>query len=96
MNQKSNKEEHFEHYMIETSNNLTRYTYAIGIYRYLFAFIICILHIKEYYGDNYPFGGGYLAVEFFLVLSGYLMMKECANNCSGGGVSSATILQKAF
>lgn len=49
--------------------------YAIEWYRYFFSFFICTLHFKEYFGNPYPFGGSYLAVEFFLILSGFLLMR---------------------
>ena len=49
--------------------------HAIEIYRYFFALFICTLHFKEYFGNPYPFGGAYLSVEFFLILSGFFLMQ---------------------
>lgn len=52
---------------------------AMDFYRFIFAVVICILHIKEYAGVKpYPMSGGYLAVEFYLVLSGYLLMQHAS------------------
>lgn len=46
-------------------------------YRFIFIIVICILHIKEYSGNSQPpMAGGYLAVEFFLILSGWLLIKH--------------------
>ena len=53
-----------------------RKNYAIEWYRYFFAFFICTLHFKEYFGDPYPFGGAYLAVEFFFIVSGFFLMQS--------------------
>lgn len=51
---------------------------AIEFYRFLFSCIIFVLHSRQYGGfGNEPghFGGGYLAVEFFLIVSGFLAAK---------------------
>ncbi|NMA94346.1 MAG: hypothetical protein GX975_06775 [Clostridiales bacterium] len=51
---------------------------AIEFYRFLFSCIIFVLHSRQYGGfGNEPghFGGGYLAVEFFLIVSGMLAAK---------------------
>ena len=49
-------------------------------YRFFFVCVIYILHIRNYDElgayDN-VFAGGYLAVEFFFILSGFLMAKKC-------------------
>ena len=47
----------------------------IELLRFIFAVIIVIHHFRVVVGDrNSPFLGGSLAVEFFFILSGYLMM----------------------
>ncbi len=51
---------------------------AIEFYRFLFSCVIFVLHSRQYGGfGNEPghFGGGYLAVEFFLIVSGLLAAK---------------------
>lgn len=59
-----------------SNSNLKNRNNAIDFYRYFFMVMICILHIKEYYGNPYPFGGAYLPVEFFFVLSGFFIMQH--------------------
>ena len=65
--------------------------YAIEWYRYFFTVFICILHIKEYAGDPVPFGGAYLAVEFFLLLSGFLLMQSIDRHPAEGDAETATL-----
>lgn len=51
---------------------------AIEFYRFLFSCVIFVLHSRQYGGfGNEPghFGGGYLAVEFFLIVSGMLVAR---------------------
>lgn len=50
--------------------------YAIDFWRLIFSVIIVILHSVFFLpkGDAPLMGGGYLAVEFFAILSGYFMM----------------------
>lgn len=62
---------------------------TIDIWRYFFTIFICILHFKEYFGENYPFGGGYLAVEFFFVLSGFFVMSAACKTIKKNNYSSA-------
>lgn len=53
--------------------------YALDFYRFLFSCVICIMHFTAYtdFGDTpAPFCGGYLAVEFFFIVSGYMLMKR--------------------
>lgn len=52
---------------------------AVEFVRFLFSIIICILHYRDeaVFGDRpVAFYGGYLAVDFFFVLSGFLMMQH--------------------
>lgn len=66
---------------------------AIDFYRFLFACIIYILHIRRYGNFDSPngqFNGGYLGVEFFFILSGFLMMRNIQSGIeAAGGDSSA-------
>lgn len=65
--------------------------YAIDFYKFLFSCIIFILHIRKYgnFGPNEMFNGGYLAVEFFFIVSGFFMMSSiskkgiCGNETPG-------------
>ncbi len=53
--------------------------YALDFYRFLFSCVICIMHFTAYmdFGDAHaPFCGGYLAVEFFFIVSGYMLMRH--------------------
>lgn len=56
----------------------------IELYRFIFILCICIMHfITNYYGtlEIKHFGGGYLPVEFFFILSGFLLaLKIDINN----------------
>lgn len=49
----------------------------IDIYRLLFTIGICLMHFETayFYSENRIFEGCYLGVEFFFVLSGYLLAK---------------------
>lgn len=65
--------------------------YAIEWYRYFFACFICILHFKEYFGNPYPFGGAYLSVEFFFIVSGFFLMKSILAHNTNLDAESSTI-----
>ncbi len=55
----------------------------IELFRFLFAFIVLMVHTHGLRPENklnYPFVGGYIAVEFFLILSGFLCTKYCFEN----------------
>ncbi|MCM1333972.1 MAG: acyltransferase family protein [Bacteroides sp.] len=54
-----------------------RYAF-IEVLRFVFALIVlmCHSHGLRPVGENYPFAGGYIAVEFFLILSGYFAVKH--------------------
>lgn len=52
---------------------------AVDFFRFLFCCIVFILHFRDYgsfESENGQFHGGYLAVEFFFIVSGFLMMKK--------------------
>ena len=46
----------------------------IELFRFIFTIIIIILHAQYLMGTDIPFISGSLAVEFFFIVSGYLMM----------------------
>lgn len=48
---------------------------SIELYRFLMALIICLHHFRLY-SDALPYGGGYLAVDFFFILSGFFLYKH--------------------
>lgn len=66
--------------------------YAIEWYRYFFACFICVLHFKEYFGNPYPFGGAYLAVEFFFIVSGFFLMKTILEEKADLDAETAVII----
>jgi len=51
---------------------------AIDIMRLLFALIIVMFHARAFYLENPYFKAGNMAVEFFFVLSGFLMNRSIA------------------
>lgn len=64
--------------------------HAIEWYRYFFSCFICALHFKEYKGADYPFGGAYLGVEFFFIVSGFFLMKTISE-APVADIGSATV-----
>jgi len=75
--------------------------YAIEFYRFLFACIVYILHVRgngNFNGPNGQFNGGYLAVEFFFILSGFLMAGQLkrATKLLENGTSPEIISSKYF
>jgi len=52
----------------------------IEFWRFYFTIFVCLLHVRgDFFRNADYFGGGYIAVEFFLILSGILMMKSYEN-----------------
>lgn len=55
---------------------------SIQFWRWLFTCLICMLHFEPQYlnGEQPVFACGYLAVEFFFILSGFFMMKHAESH----------------
>lgn len=47
----------------------------IELYRFLMAIVVCLHHFRLY-SDALPYGGGYLAVDFFFILSGFFLSEH--------------------
>lgn len=68
--------------------------------RFVFAVIVLIHHSHGLNPEteNYPFAGGYIAVEFFLILSGYFaaqrIMNDGGENVSAGKIASDYTIQQ--
>lgn len=46
---------------------------GVELYRFLMTIMVCLHHFRLYAETTLPFGGGYLAVDFFFILSGYFL-----------------------
>lgn len=67
---------------------------AIEFYRFLFSLTVCVFHFRTYAPHTQtphilPFDSGYLSVEFFFLLSGFLLARSAEKK------NSLSILQKA-
>lgn len=49
--------------------------YGVELFRFLMAIVICLHHFRLY-SDALPYGGGYLAVDFFFILSGFFLYRH--------------------
>ena len=59
----------------------TKRNALIELYRFVFAFMVVMVHSHGFNPpQNYPFKGGYVAVEFFLIIAGYYITKSCINS----------------
>lgn len=59
--------------------------FAVEAWRFIFCIIICLYHFLGYGGAQeagMPFKGGYLAVEFFFIVSGFLLMQHFEQKAS--------------
>lgn len=56
--------------------------YGIEFWRFIFTCVVCLLHFETSYwgGEQYIFASGYLGVEFFFILSGFLMMRHARHH----------------
>lgn len=67
----------------------------IDLLRFLFAVIIVLHHTRYLFGDEHCFFlGGSLAVEFFFIVSGYLMTAHAARETAAAAVGKAVSDQK--
>lgn len=48
--------------------------FSINIYRVFFTTVILLHHFRMY-SDQLPYGGGYMATDFFFIMSGFLLYK---------------------
>ena len=61
----------------------------IDLLRFLFAVIIVLHHTRYLFGDEHCFfHGGSLAVEFFFIVSGYLMTAHAARETASLAASA--------
>lgn len=51
---------------------------SVEFLRVLFTFVICLHHFRMY-SDSMPYGGGYIAVDFFFIISGYYTAEHFRN-----------------
>ncbi len=57
---------------------------GLELLRLVAAVCVLMLHTRAVYGGKFVFGRGYLAVDFFLMLSGYLMARGQEARLAGG------------
>lgn len=53
---------------------MNKKTGEIELFRFIFCIVIVCIHAKNLWGENLVFVGGAFAVEYFFLVSGYLMM----------------------
>ena len=53
--------------------------YGVELFRFIMSIIVCLHHFRLY-SDALPYGGGYLAVDFFFILSGYFLYMHGKRN----------------
>lgn len=46
------------------------------LYRFIMTIVICLHHFRLYSESVLPYGGGYLAVDFFFILSGFFLCEH--------------------
>jgi len=66
---------------------------AADFFRYLFSFIVFVMHFRYYGGFESEYGqfnGGYLAVEYFFILGGFLLAQRAEKDRNGSGVIRRT------
>ena len=63
---------------VESSNK--KHNGIIGFWKFMFCILILLFHCAEKMGKNGFFESGRIGVEFFFIVSGYLMTKKALNN----------------
>lgn len=58
---------------MHTTDNTRKVNFSLDFYRLLFTLVICIHHAQYFIGELSWLKHGYIGVEFFLILSGYLL-----------------------
>lgn len=66
---------------VESSNK--KHNGIIGFWKFMFCILILLFHCAEKMGKNGFFESGRIGVEFFFIVSGYLMTKKALNNEEG-------------
>ena len=85
-----------------TGENVSKRNNAFEFYRFLFACILVVVHVRrfgDFGGSSWAFGGGYLCVEFFFILSGFLLMDKVRRGqrlIAQGGVSPERLTASYF
>lgn len=64
----------------------------IELLRFVFALIIVIRHSDSLLGDSYPLAGGAFAVEFFFLVSGFLMARSVEKSGPSMTIGRDTLL----
>lgn len=68
----------------------------IEILRLLFTIAVCLHHLR-YCTDSLPYGGGYIAVDFFFIVSGFYLRKSfCVNFENGKEISTYSYVKKRY
>lgn len=66
---------------VESSNK--KHNGIIGFWKFMFCILILLFHCAEKMGKEEFFESGRIGVEFFFIVSGYLMTKKALNNEEG-------------
>lgn len=66
--------------------------YTIDFYRFIFILLICFLHFEyPYCGKQIYFICGYLAVDFYFILSGFLLSRNVLENDENNSISIMSV-----
>ena len=73
-------------------NNIKNRCGKIGFMKFIFALAILAQHTNaKFPGKNITFGAGSAAVEFFFIVSGYLLCKKYINYKNNGSIGDTTL-----
>lgn len=62
----------------------------IEVTRFVCSIVVCLHHFRLF-SDVMPYGGGYLCVDFFFVISGYFLAKSYAGYIKGGRIRNTAV-----